>query len=264
MLAKGTTANNVLSNLTKLESNPSVKLNSSLQISQKVWAAIKATKLTELVNCMASNGINPVLTGIDLKNNTENISLDDLKITQNDPIQLNGNGVFIKDKLAGWLNEDESKGYNYICGNVISSAGITESQEIGTITLDITNATSKQSLIMSGGKPKIMLNIEVVSKIENISGNFDVTKEENLRKIEKLSEQKMKDMCLSSIDKAKSLKSDIFGFGELIHRSNPKLWKSIKDSWSESVFVNLPVEINVKFKITGSDSITKSFVSAKE
>ena len=36
----------------------------------------------------------------------------------------------------------------------------------------------------------------------------------------------------------KQYKSDIFGFGEAIHRSNPKEWKKIKKQWGMKNFLN--------------------------
>lgn len=261
-VAKGTTANNLLSSLTNLENNPSVKISSSLQISEKAWAATKTTKITELVNSIVASGINPVLTGIKMTDSAKQ-SVDDLKLTKTDPLQLSDIAVFQRDKLVGWLNEDECKGFNYITGNVLHSAGYIESQETGKITLDITSANSKQKMVIKNKKPAIIVNLQVVAKIETVSSDFDVTTMENIKKIEKLARDKLISLCESSINKAKSLKSDIFGFGEVIHRTDPKTWKSIKDNWNDD-FVSLPVSINVDYKITGTDSIAKSFISERE
>ena len=56
----------------------------------------------------------------------------------------------------------------------------------------------------------------------------------------------IKSLCEKALNKAqKELKTDIFGFGETIHRKYPKMWKKMKDNWDD-IFPNLPVNITVE------------------
>ncbi|WP_283610258.1 Ger(x)C family spore germination protein [Faecalispora anaeroviscerum] len=263
-VAKGTTANKVLNNLTKLDNDPSAKINSSIVISQQIWAETNEIKLTELVNCIVNSGVNAVITGVEIKSDTPNSSLEDLKKTQNDPIQLSGNAIFKVDKLVGWLNEGESQGCNYISGNIVSSAFVLEGKETGKITLNMKKGSAKQEISMSGGTPKMKVKIEMLSTVQNIDGNFDITKQENLNKIQVLAEEKLKETCMTTVTKAKALKSDFLGFGDTLHRADPQLWKSLKSSWNDTGFVHLPVEIEADVKIIGTDSISQSFLSKEE
>ncbi|WP_228552692.1 Ger(x)C family spore germination C-terminal domain-containing protein, partial [Paenibacillus polymyxa] len=59
----------------------------------------------------------------------------------------------------------------------------------------------------------------------------------------------------------KKYKTDIFGFGNAIHRDNPKLWNKIKKDWDEE-FLDMDVEVNVDFKIRGLGTISNSFLES--
>ena len=39
--------------------------------------------------------------------------------------------------------------------------------------------------------------------------------------------------------------ADIFGFGALVRRSYPEVWRQVKENWHE-IFSKLPVDIEVK------------------
>jgi spore germination protein KC len=57
--------------------------------------------------------------------------------------------------------------------------------------------------------------------------------------------------------------TDIFGFGEVIHRENPKYWKKHKESWEEE-FVDIPVKVNVDIKIRRIGTVGNTFLKQLE
>ncbi len=259
-VAKGSTANTVLNTLTKLDANPSVKLYSSMNASDQIWAGTKSIKIIELINSIIADGNNPVLPGVEVIGDSKNDNtIEELKKTKTDPLKIMNSAVFKKDKFAGWLNEDESKGYNCIIGHVQSTVGHVEDKSIGKISFEVTGTDSKQKVFLLNKKPAINVEVDVKANIETVPESLDVTKSENLQKVEKLIKEKITANCYNSIKKAqKDLKSDIFGFGEVIHRYDPELWNTVKDNWNNE-FSNLPVNVNINVKIEGTGTITKSF-----
>ncbi|NLD47622.1 MAG: Ger(x)C family spore germination protein, partial [Clostridiaceae bacterium] len=122
LIAKGTTANNILKIITPLESVSQMEVYNSLEKSEKLWAQTKTTKVFELVNKIISDGDNPVITGVEiLTPNDKADSNNNLKLSDGTKLSITRFGVFKKDKLVGWLTEDESRAYAYITGNVESS-----------------------------------------------------------------------------------------------------------------------------------------------
>lgn len=259
-VAKGTTANEVLNNLTTLDPNPALKLFSSLKASDQIWAGTHVTELIDLTNSIISDGVDPVLTGVEITDNREDHdSIDMLKKMETDAIKIYGLAVFHNDKFVGWLDEDESKGFNYITGDVPSTMAYVEDKSVGKITIEVTKTKAKQIATLVNDKPYITVDIDVEVNIETVSGDLDITKEENIETIEHLAEEKGLKLCEKTLKKTqKELSVDIFGFGETIHRTYPKLWGSLKENWN-STFRDLPVKINFKVKILKTGTISNSF-----
>ena len=256
-VAKDCTANELLNNVTKLENDPAANINSSIQISQKIWGSTNEIKLTELTNCVVDQGLNAVITGISMNSDKPEKNMDNLKETQNDPIQLDDNAVFLLDKMVGWLDLPESFGFNYIYGNFSSSGMKLENDQIGKLALSIKKAATKQEVTIEQGVPKMKVKIQVSASIQSMGSKLDISTQENISLIETIAAKKIEMYCQAAIKKAKFLKSDIFGFGDKIHHADPKLWKRIKSDWNNVGFVNLPVEYDINVKISGSDSISQ-------
>jgi germination protein, Ger(x)C family len=261
VIAKGTSAYNVLNTLTALESVPGIEMYNSLTTSENAWAPTHSVKIIELVNSIIEDGNNPVLTGVEItdKNNPSN-SVEALE-QSNVASKMNFSSIcaFKKDKFAGWLSEDESKGYNYIMGNVKSTVGYIEYEEQGKITFEVKSTKSKIQAYLLNGKPAINVVINMETNIGAVTGDMDVTKEENLKKLIKISEERIASFCNDVLKKTKDdLKTDIFGFGEEIHRSYPKIWEKIKGDWNNE-YANLPVNVTVHMKIMQLGQLTKSF-----
>jgi spore germination protein KC len=265
-IAKGTTANEVLSTLTPLESIPGISINNSLRNSEKSWGFTKTVRIIELVNSLLSEGKNPVLTGIEVTNSgTESDSTDVLRKTGNfRRLKLNSIGAFKKQKLIGWLDEDESRGFNYITGNVRSTVGYVLYKKDTKITTEIINTKSKLKTTFVKGKPVINVSIVLKAKIGAVDGSFDVSKEENKKLITQLIENKVNERCEKALKKVQGeLKTDIFGFGEVIHRQYPKTWAKIKNNWDKE-FTELPVYIASKVEIKELGEITKPLFSKEK
>ena len=76
-----------------------------------------------------------------------------------------------------------------------------------------------------------------------------LSKPEDIHKIEKMLSEEVKKEINMALNKAqKDYSSDIFGFGEYVHKYYPKYWKKAMDEWND-VFSRLPADIRVEAKI---------------
>lgn len=259
-VAKDTTANNVLSTLSQLQSVSGVEIFQSIQVSEGAWAPTKEVQILELLNAMLSDGKEPVMTGIEVTDGqNETNTIEALKSTDvKNKSKLSGLAVFRDNKLVGWLNEDESRGYNYIIGNVKNTVGY--SQDYGSkITFELTSEKSKISAYKLEGKLAIKVDIKAEANVGTSDESLDVSKKENVDKLSEIAENEIKDLCKESLKKIQEkYESDVFGFGEVVHRTYPKEWKKLKDNWNKE-FETLPVDVNVKVKINRLGQISKSY-----
>lgn len=267
VIAKNSTANEVLGILTPIESVPGFSMYISLKMSEEKWAAMKSVRIIELVNSIIADGDNPVLTGIEIsQDEISPKSTDILKQSgEYKKLKYTGLGAFNKDKIVGWLDEDESKGYNYITDNVKNTIEYADYDSKVKITYEIINAKSRTKVYFLENKPAIEVKIKIKCNIGIVEGEFDVSAEENKQVLNKLLASKVKLLCEKALNKAqKELKNDIFGFGEAIHRKYPKTWEKLKDDWNDK-FTDLPVNITVEAETKQLGQITKPlFIKEKE
>ncbi|WP_445506692.1 Ger(x)C family spore germination protein [Niallia sp. 03190] len=261
VVARGTTAANVLKVLTPLEKIPATKLFQSLETSQKNWAPTVSVTLDDLISNIVSKGKQPVLTGLKVTgekeqgDNPENV----VEIDTPSQLQYSGIGVLKNDKLIGWLNENESKGYNYINDNVKSTVGRIACPKGGNITFEVIRSKTDVKGSVKKGSPQINVSTSLEANVGSVECKIDLMKTKTIADLEKKSEERLKLVMEQAIYKAqKEYGVDIFGFGEEIHRTNPKLWKKIEENWDEK-FVDLPVHVKTDVKIRRVGTVGESF-----
>jgi spore germination protein KC len=263
VVAKDAKAEDALKILTSLEKIPAVRLFSSLETSEKQWAPTSTVTLGTLVTELVSKGKNPVLTGVVINGNVEVGQTQKNVETVDSPTELKYSGlaVFKKDKLIGWLNPEESKVYNYLTNKVKSTVFYIQCPEGKKVSLDVFDARSKIKGSMHNDKPEISIEQHIESDLGEVQcRNLDLTEPKTITELEQIANQKVVDLFETTIKKVQQeYKSDIFGFGEVIHRSNPQAWKKLQDNWDQT-FLNLPVSVKADIKIRLLGKVTNSFL----
>ncbi|WP_374965390.1 Ger(x)C family spore germination protein [Lysinibacillus sp. RS5] len=256
-IAKDGTAEEVLNVRTTIESIPANKMFNILQTSEASWAATNGIKLDELIASMTSNGKEAVLTGILVTGEQEKGSSKQNveSITPSARIEYDDLAVFKKDKLVGWLTERESRGYNGIVNEVQKSVTAISCPEEGKATIEIIQADSKVTGKINKGMPEVDVNIKVKGNVGEVECQINLNDLDTIVELEKITEKQMEETVKMAIETAqKQYKSDIFGFGEAIHRSNPKEWKKMKEQWDEEFLgVTANVKVDVKLVHTGTE-----------
>ncbi|NWK68958.1 Ger(x)C family spore germination protein [Bacillus paramycoides] len=265
-ISKNVKAENVLKVLTSLDKIPANKMFASLNVSQKFWAPTVTVTIDQLVSNLMSDGIHPVVTGITIKGDvtsgekTENTK----QIKPNTSIQYSESGVFKKDKLIGWLNKNQSKGYNYIMNRVENTIAPIPCSAEENVVFEVIKSKTKVKEIVKNKKHMIEIELHLKGNITEVQcKNLDLTNPKTIHQLERVGEKRVAQVIKEALKAAqKKYEVDIFGFGEVIHRENPQYWNKIKSSWDQK-FVNLPVSIkaHVQLKHTGNykNSFLKEF-----
>lgn len=261
VVTKGVKAKDTLDNLTSLEKIPANKMHSSLKTSEKAWAPTVAIQLHELIADLTSEGKHPVLTGLTIKGDlTKGETMRNVeRIEAFARLQYEGIAVFKKDKLIGWLNEEESKGYNYVKNRVSNTVGNFSCPKGGELMLEIIRSKAKVKGKVEQGKPAFAINLNIEANISEVACQIDLTKQQSIEELEQISNRTIEDILRSAINKAQKMKVDIFGFGEIIRRADPEAWKSLKKDW-DTQFVNAAVTVHTNFQIRRTGIINKSFL----
>lgn len=223
----------------------------SLVKASKATSKVPQVNLNEFLGMASSKTTCPFTTGI------EEISSEDKK---SKTFRLAGTAVFKNYKLKGWLDAYETRGLLWVLGKVVS--GIIEVECL----LDGEKPTAQEIIRTSSKvKPKIKdgdLTITVEVFEEGNIGETpipcaDLTKPENIKRIEKRVAEVIKREINMAVKKAQEFNTDIFGFGEAVHRKYPSEWKELENKWDE-IFPHLEVTVKVDAKIRRTGLIFKS------
>ncbi|WP_158301997.1 Ger(x)C family spore germination protein [Paenibacillus mesophilus] len=246
IVAKGTSAEDVLGIVTQIEQIPANKMFKMLQTSERLWAPTVSMQLDKFISDLSNPTKDTVLTGIKIVGDKEiGPTIQNVGDSEPDAIlEYSGVALFKRDKLVDWLNEEESKGYNYIMGKVKSTAGHVACPQGGSVAVNVIRTETKVIGKVVKDKPKIFVNLYVEQDVGEVQCNIELTKAENLRKLEELGEKKLTEIMESAIKKAKKNKADIFGFGDAIEDTDPKSWLKLKQDW-DTHFSNLDVTVKV-------------------
>ncbi|ANY69927.1 spore gernimation protein GerC [Paenibacillus sp. BIHB 4019] len=264
MIARHSKAAEILNILTPLESIPANNLYLSLQNSAKTWSPTITATADVLLEKMVNDGIEPVLTGVEIiGNKKEGGSKDNLtSIKPKANLTYTGMAVLRKDKLIGWMNEQESKGYNYITNNVKSTTGnLPCPHNKGKLSVAVLRSNTDVVPKVVDGKPVMHIKVKNMSSIMGDGCTTPISSQDDIKALEKVGSEKLIILMKKAVETAqKQYKVDIFGFGQNISRNNPKLWAQLRDHWEEE-FPKLKVEyeVHVQTRRVGmlDDSILK-------
>lgn len=262
ILAKNTKAEQILNVLTPIEKIPGNELFSSLEKSQKVWAPTHAVKINELVSKLISSSNRAVLTGVEkIGDPVTGETLDNFKKSHlATKLQYKSIGVFKEDRLIGWLNEEESRGFNYIMNNVERTVAALPCPNGGKLSVNVVRSKTDVKGEMRNGNPQIRVKVYMERDIGEVACDIDLTKTETIDELDKAGDKLLKEVITKAIQAAqKKFKSDIFGFGEAIHRASPKDWKKLKPKW-EQEFPNMPVHVETEVRTRRIGTETNSFI----
>lgn len=172
-------------------------------------------------------------------------------------IGYSGSAVFKKDKLIGWLDMNETKGLLWITGKFkrgIIVAGYAKTTN-GILTQKVIKAKTKIIPKIVNGKTTIIIDIYEEGLIGENDSNIEMNSMEAIKSFENQFEIEIKkqvEACLKRVQQ--EYKTDIFGFGEEIHKKLPRQWKKVRDNWEE-IYPDVDIEVNAKVKLRATGKI---------
>lgn len=169
----------------------------------------------------------------------------DGKVTKR--VRTAGTAVFKKDKLVGELGIGETRGLCWILGEIESSIVTFQSQGAKG-AFEVTKSTSQIKGSLVQGHPLITVQIFAQGNFGEEQGFAPLTLSEDISTLEEKISAQISREILASVAQAQHLETDIFGFGEVIHRSYPKEWKELEPQWQE-IFPTLEVTVQVETEI---------------
>lgn len=242
-------SDDILKITTPLEKISSQNIHDSLENNSKYLGYANIMTYHELINNVLNPNIELVLPVIDIKGSKkegqkkDNITDTEIEATPN----LSGMAIFKNNKLKGYLTEKEALTYNIITNQAKNFFIRTSNKKNQYIVHELIRFSSKMEF------NKKTKEIEIILKGNSALAEVDEKINlENLKEVSNLEKELNKELKKTIEDSIKNVKykynSDIFGFRDLIYKTDPKYYKTINQKWYKETFQNIKIKVKVEVK----------------
>ncbi|WP_404406878.1 Ger(x)C family spore germination protein [Jeotgalibacillus malaysiensis] len=264
VVAHDTKAGDLLKSLTAVEKIPAEKVNGILKVTAQSRGENVEVTLQEVIKSLTAEGMEPVISGFRMKGDIEkgkkmdNIQQSELDTT----LEADGLAIFKEGKLIDWYKGEMSRGVIWILDKIEETeVEIDWDGKKNIIGYTVIRQKTKISADTKNVLPVITIHTNAEGDIREVRTPVDLTDPAIILDLEKELEKEIKREIEETIKKTQQNKTDIFGFGEVVHRSDPEKWKELKGDWDDSYFPNLNVKVEVEVFIRRSGLRTNSYLS---
>ncbi|HHX87519.1 MAG TPA: Ger(x)C family spore germination protein [Firmicutes bacterium] len=165
-------------------------------------------------------------------------------------IEIAGGAAFRGDRFAGWVDPVSTQGWLYITGRPSRATEILPCPNFKCdqhVAVEIHRVFRRLEVAIEDGKPQVKVVVSVEGRLQQKDCPDQFTKQ-YVDKLHSLLAERVRQKAEKAVNRAKQLRSDIFGFGNAVYRKYPREWDKLKDDWEEH-FTRLEVEIEVKAHI---------------
>ncbi|ABB15058.1 Ger(x)C family spore germination protein [Carboxydothermus hydrogenoformans] len=219
-------------------------------LAQKSYLTAEAgiIELGDFIELLEEEGVDPYAPGVKILTKK---GRKDIRVFQT--------ALFKNDKLAGWLDEKQSRGLLIVTNKV--KGGITDVTNPfnpeDKLSVELERSKTQWELKVFEDKPVVKLKVETEGIITEAQNGLDFSKKETFQKLNREYAKSVRRDILAFINKTKEIGADPAGFGRFIYRENPGLWQELKDDWEEEI-KNLTIEVKVQAKIVRTGMTTAS------
>lgn len=221
----------------------SFEIGTILMDDQTATSSIPSHMLYEIYDTLHTDGVSLALPAFHIINNNATPSAE-----------ANGTAVFKEENLLGYLSPEESKYLlfvlNEVKGGILTLSTTGEGQD--DISLEISENKTKLSFSVKDQKLIFNVNTEARVYLGESAEELNAMDKEKIASLEVAAGAKMEQGISDVIKRVQTeYRSDIFGFGNMIHQRDGKLWSSISKYWND-MFPALEVVVHSKINIVNS------------
>lgn len=180
---------------------------------------------------------------------------------KNKLLTLDGTAIFKGRKMAGVLNEKESRGFRYLSPKQINGGILTANYPRGSQNQIVMELIRSQASVKPKiGSHTITMQIKIIAEGNYYGQNSaaNILSAKNIKGMEEEFNREIAGDVEAAISKAQSLECDIFGWGQETSRSQPAVWNQVQNNWP-SIFAGVKTDVTVDFKLRRTYLTDKSF-----
>jgi len=144
-----------------------------------------------------------------------------------------GTAIFQEDKLAGYLDEEETRGLMLVLGKMKKGVAVIEREGIGRVTYEFRYCKTKVTVALRSGRPFVEVFVSTRAELFESDRDPDFkygTKELAIAKA--AAEEYLRDCIFRAISKgADRYGCDVFGFAQRLNLREPAYFRSPGMDW---------------------------------
>lgn len=234
LVAKDATPDEILRMESDIDTIPAVYIQSTAE-NTAARGTVKRTLLIDLIKDMDCKGRQAAIGQVTMASEKE--------------VNTEGLAVFKEGKLEGWLDPYETRGFLF-AKNKVKSAIVNFPAEGGRSAVEIIRSKGSVSVAVENDEPsRLIIRVNAEGNLGEFEAKSKIDSPETIHLLEgKLAEEIKKEVEMALEKCQKEFSSDIFGFGNYLHKYYPKCWKKVEKDWHD-FFSKLPADIRVDAKI---------------
>ncbi|MFD4704577.1 Ger(x)C family spore germination protein [Gottfriedia sp. NPDC058432] len=259
VIARNDSVYHVMNNLPALDKLPAKSIIGKIKNTSSLLGENQEIQMRQVISALSSSGREPVVNGAILENETKTSeTLDNFSSVKSSYNKIEGLGVIKKGRLVGWLDGPPAKSVQ-IVDNAIKESNIQiKCSKTEFDSMELTRVKTDTKIKMKGKTPIINIKVKAIAIIDEVLCNDNFDQAKTLKKYELLSEKAVKQTLEEGIKKAQGYGADIFGFGDKLHLSDPKVFKKYEKNWNDQ-FQKAKVKIDVDVQINNVGMRKKAY-----
>ncbi|MFD9628779.1 Ger(x)C family spore germination protein [Peribacillus muralis] len=257
-IARGKTAKDVLGVIEPLEITPGKNIISTTQNNQKLYGSSSEVLAYEVIASLLSEGKDVALPGISIRNASQiGKQTKNLETTDPTTIKVSGLAVFRKGKMVRWLDGETARAAQFVTSKVKNTPVVLPCKK-GNVTITTTGVKSKMVTEIHHEKPVIHSKINVMGELLETTCELNFSDPNVLKEFEKKMGKEIEQQIKRTIRITQKEKADIFGFGDVLSRTNPAYWRQNKKNW-DNLYSEAPISLKVDVQIINSGLLMKPY-----
>ncbi|MBD2869087.1 Ger(x)C family spore germination protein [Paenibacillus arenilitoris] len=226
--------------------SPFDPFSANAAVDQDNYSRIGDKALRDFIVAMESETTSPILSAIDLQPLS--------KEEQGKTFEIERLALFNrKSEMVGLLDEKESLHALWIMNKLkrtFLTGYISEGKgNGGYVTVSENNMASVIRTSVKDGQITVAVRLTGKGTIKENRTSLDLLRPGNVLLVQQVMEEQTKETVEETIREVQQkYGTDIFGFGEAVHRQHPYLWKELKKDWL-AAFPKMKVSVEVHLKI---------------
>ncbi|MDM5212441.1 Ger(x)C family spore germination protein [Peribacillus sp. NJ4] len=251
-IARGRTAEYLLGVIEPLEVTPGKNIISTTKSEQNEYGSSSEVLLYETISELMSEGKDVALPGIRIRNDSKEAKqISNFETTAPTYIEAKGLALFRKGKMVRWLDGETARGVQFVTSELKRTEVVIPCSENESATITVIRVKSKMKTKINHEKPVIHTNLNVMGEMMQTSCDLDMSDPKLLKDFERKMENELKKQITRTISIAQKEKSDIFGFGDSLSRTNPDYWRKHKKNW-DNLFSDAEISMKINVDIINS------------